>query len=247
MEGGKDAVRFKKIIKMFEDGNVCVCGLRGRGKDLLFGNVIARRKKPYVSNMDYTKGEYFTPYRYRDIDCGGNTYDNLIKNEVLYYKCPYEYGTDVYLSDCGIYYPSQYCNELNKKYPSMAMYQALSRQINRGNFHVNMQNLGRCFDKIREMSDVYITCEKCIYIPLVNIVLQVVTLYDKASSCQDRVRPCRVKVPLLNKEAQTNADIYRDKFFNTYGSVKRKILIYHNKSKHDTYHFEKLFKEGKQK
>lgn len=53
-------MRFKKMMKHFEDGNVCVIGLRGRGKDMLQGNVIVRRKKPYISNTDY--GEIFTPW-----------------------------------------------------------------------------------------------------------------------------------------------------------------------------------------
>lgn len=33
-------MRFKKIIKLFNDQNVSVFGLRGRGKDLLFANVV---------------------------------------------------------------------------------------------------------------------------------------------------------------------------------------------------------------
>lgn len=240
-------MRFKKIVKLFEQGNVCVCGLRGRGKDLLIGNVIARRKKQYCSNLDYTGDDRYMPFKYEYIDLGGNTYRDLIDGNITQWECPIPYGVDIYLSDCGIYFPSQYCNELNKFYPSMAMFQALSRQLNRSNFHMNAQNLNRVFDKIREQSDTYLTAEKCIYIPLINVVIQLITIYDKASSCQDRVRPCRVRAPFLNKEAQTNAEIYRDKFFNTYGNVKRKILIYHNKSKHDTYYFEKLFKEGKTK
>lgn len=240
-------MRFSKIVKLFERGNVCVCGLRGRGKDLLIGNVIARRKIPYCSNLDYTGDDLFIPFVYKDIDLAGNTYRDLVDGNVRYYECPLSYGVDIYLSDCGIYFPSQYCSDLNRQYPSMPMFQALCRQINRSNFHVNSQNLNRVWDKIREQSDTYVTAEKCIYIPWINVVIQLITIYDKASSCQDRVRPCRVKVPLMNKEAQTNADIYRDKFFNTYGNVKRKLLIYHNKSKHDTYYFEKLFKEGKKK
>ena len=46
-------MRLKKIIKMFEKGNVCVCGLKGSGKDMLFANVVNRRMKPYVSNTEY--------------------------------------------------------------------------------------------------------------------------------------------------------------------------------------------------
>ena len=40
---------FSKVVKMFKKGSVCVSGLRGTGKDVIMGNVIARRKKPYIS------------------------------------------------------------------------------------------------------------------------------------------------------------------------------------------------------
>lgn len=46
-------MNFKKLIRLFEDGNVCVCGLRGRGKDLLMSNVAVRRGLDYISNIDY--------------------------------------------------------------------------------------------------------------------------------------------------------------------------------------------------
>lgn len=232
------------IVRLFERGNVCVTGLRGRGKDLLMGNVIARRNKPYVSNLDYTANDNFIPLDISDIDCGENTYRQLLEGNVTYYSCPYDYGTDVYLSDAGIYFPSQYCGELNKYFPYMPVYQALSRQINRANFHVNTQNLGRVWDKIREQSDTYLTANWCYYFKPFNLVFQIVTRYDKASSCQDRVHPCRIRPSGFNREARVQAEIYRDKFFNTYGDVQRYFLIYRNRSKHDTYYFEKLFQGG---
>ena len=46
-------MRFRKIVKMFKKGNVCITGLRGTGKDVLMGNVINRVKYPYISNLDY--------------------------------------------------------------------------------------------------------------------------------------------------------------------------------------------------
>ena len=60
-------MRLKKIIKLFENGSVAVCGLRGSGKDLLTANVVVRRKKPYVSNIDY--GGMYMPFNYKLIDC----------------------------------------------------------------------------------------------------------------------------------------------------------------------------------
>ena len=90
----------KKIIKMFETGNVCVCGLRGRGKDMLIANVIWRRKKPYISNVDYGGDSY--PFNPLEFDCGRNTYKDFISNDVKQYVYPYADGTDIYVSDAGI-------------------------------------------------------------------------------------------------------------------------------------------------
>lgn len=233
---------FRNVIKLFKNGNVCVTGLRGKGKDLLFGNVITRRKKDYISNLDYTNDERFYYLDFDKLDLGKNTYLNLINNNVNFYDFPYPTGADIYLSDGGIYLPSQYCNQLNNKYPYLATYQALSRQVSHNNFHVNVQNLNRLWDKVREQSDTYIMCNKCFYI--FGVVFQVITIYDKYESCVNRVKPCRVTSPLFaKKEVKLNVQMYRDNFFNQHGNVKRRLLIYFNKSKHDTYYFEKLFRK----
>lgn len=233
----------RKLIKTtFNRGNVCVTGLRGTGKDMLFSNVVSRRKQPYVSNIDY--GGEFYQLDFNKIDCGKNTYKNLIDNDIKYYEYPYPLGSDIYISDVGIYLPSHYCNELNKLYPYLPTYQALSRQVSHNNVHINVQNLNRCWDKIREQSDIYIRCRRCIYI--FGLVIQLITIYDKYQSCVDRVKPCRINVPLFaTKEVKQNARMYLEKFYNSYGSVSNRILFYVNKSKYDTYYFEKLFKGGK--
>ena len=228
----------KVIKKFFRRGNVCVTGLRGTGKDLLFGNVICRRGEPYASNLNYG-GEYYA-LDIGALDCGGNVYTNFLEGRVNPYKYPYPSGSDVYVSDAGIYFPAQYCGQLNQRYGSIATYQALSRQVSHNNFHINTQNLNRVWDKIREQSDIYIRCRRCIYIPGIDFVIQFITVYDKAQSCIDRVRPCRITVPLFNKQAKLNANIYRDQFFNTHGTVSDHILFYFNKSSHDTYYFEKM-------
>lgn len=237
-------MRFKKIIKMFENGNVSVCGLRGTGKDMLTANVIARRKKPYISNIDYNcKGCEYQPLDFNKLDCGGNTYKNLIKGDVKYYKFPYIEGSDIYLSDAGIYLPSQYCGELDRDYKHLPMYSALSRQLSHNNLHTNSQALERVWNKFREQSDQYIRCRGCVV--LFGFVIQTVTIYDKYQSCLDRVEPCRVKMPLFkSKETKAQIDMYLDKYRNTYGDIKTRVLIYRNKSNYDTYYFEKLFESG---
>lgn len=224
------------IVRLFERGSVCVTGQRGSGKDLLIANVVVRRGEAYASNVNY--GGDFSTLDLSALDCGKNTYDDFIKGTLKPYKHPYKRGADIYISDIGVYLPSQYCNELNKKYPYLPTYFALSRQVSGNNVHFNVQNLNRAWDKIREQSETYLKCNWCKVI--CGIVLQSVTIYDKAQSCQDRVRPCRVTQPLLcSGELRTQIDIYRDSFYNKHGTVKNKLLIYRNKSTYDTLIFEK--------
>ena len=236
-------MRFKKIVKMFEDGNVCITGLRGTGKDLLMSNVVVRRKEPYVSNIDY--GGFFAPLDFDKINLGENDYRNFMSGNIYHYEFPYARGSDVYISDVGVYLPSQHCNELNRDYKYLPAYLALCRQVSHNNTHINVQNLNRAWDKVREQSDIYIRCRRCIYIPIIHLVFQQITIYDKYESCVNRIAPCRVTSPILNPQGRATVDTYRDNFFNTHGSVKNRILIYRNRSKYDTYHFEKLLKEAK--
>lgn len=233
-------MRLKKIVKLFKKGNVCVSGLRGSGKDVLFGNVIARRKGAYISNLNY--GKAFYPLDLKKLDLGGNTYSNFISGNVKNYVFPYPLGTDVYISDAGVYFGAQHVTELNKKYDSLVSYQALSRQVSHNNVHVNAQNLNRVWDKIREQSDIYISCCWCFV--FLGFVFMKVTLYEKYQSAVDRVKPCRVRVPLLNKEAKTSARLYIDNYRNTHGKIKNGFLFFKNKSKHDTYYFQRLLSKG---
>lgn len=238
-------MRFKKVVKMFERGNVCVTGLRGAGKDMLMSNVVVRRKAEYVSNIDYGgKNSHYNELDFKKLDLGGNTYKNLLDGDIKYYRYPYPAGSDIYISDVGVYFPSQYCNELNRDYKHLPMYMALSRQLSHNNVHINVQNLNRAWDKIREQSDIYIRCRRCIVL-FGKIVIQQITTYDKYQSCVDRVEPCRIRVPTMAKrEVKENAKMYLDKYRNTYGTIKNHLLIYINKSTYDTYYFEKLFERG---
>lgn len=226
----------RKIIKLFKSGNVCVTGLRGRGKDMLLSNVVLRRKLPYVSNVDY--GADYYAFNYSKIAVG-NTYKNFITGHINRYVFPYPDKTDFYISDAGIYFPSQYCNELNKLYPDMPVFQALTRHLGDCNFHFNVQNLNRVWDKIREQSDIYILCRKCIYIPLLKIVIQKVTIYDRVESCLQRLKPFKLPIPLLaTRQTKQQAKIAIATYEANHGSIKNRWLIYRNKSKYDT----RLFK-----
>lgn len=237
-------MRIKKLIKKtFHKGNVCVYGLRGSGKDILFGNVIARRKLQYVSNTDYTKDERFNNFHYEDIDCGKNTYENFMTGKIHPYRYKYPDNTDIYLSDCGLYFPAQYCNELNKKYPYMPTFAALSRQLGECNIHTNAQALCRVWDKIREQSDTYILCRQCFVI--FGIVFLWVRIYDQYDSANAKLRPLHLTVPLnASKEMKQQRKIELERYRAQHGRIENKFLIFKNKSKHDTRLFKKILEEG---
>lgn len=234
-------MRFKKIINIFKRGNVCVFGLRGCGKDVLFGNVIARRRKPYVSNLDYTNDDNFNALDMNKLDCGGNTYKEFISGDIKPYTYPYPMGSDVYLSDSGIYFPAQYCGELNSKFKSFPTYFALSRQVSHNNVHVNSQSLSRTWDKIREQADQYILCRYCFHIG--NLFLMGVTIYDKYESALEKARPWSIKLNgKKTPESKAMLKLQRETYRMQHGNIRNGILIFFNRSKHDTYYFEKFLK-----
>lgn len=232
----------KKIIRLFEEGNVSVCGLRGKGKDMLMANVVVRRKLPYVSNV-YYGGECF-PLNLSALDCGKNTYDDFINDTVKYYEFPYGDGVDVYVSDAGVYFPSQYCNELNRKYPYLAMYQALSRHLANANFHYNTQTLNRVYDKIREQSETYIRCIWC-KVFFGKLVFQRVYIYERYQSCVDCVPLFDLKRPLVNPTRRLTYDLAKMNYQIAHGKIVGRWLIYFNKSCYDTRRFKELMKHGK--
>lgn len=242
-------LRFKKIIKLFKRGNVSVFGLRGRGKDLLFSNVIVRRRNSYISNINY--GGKYIPLDLTKLDVKNN-YSNFISNSINYYNYDNHYpkNVDIYISDLGVYLPSQYCNKLNNAYDYLPTFMALSRQLGRCNVHFNSQNLNRVWDKVREQSDIYIQCDRVIYIPFSKLkifrydfVIQKITLYDKYESAVARVKPCRVSPRLFDKNvSKVQIKMYLDNFYNQHGEVKSKFLFYRNKSTYDTFYFDKLLK-----
>lgn len=232
----------KKIIKLFQAGNVCVCGLRGRGKDMLFANVAVRRALPYVANIDY--GGDHIPFDPLNYTCGGNTYDNFIDGNIKPYVYPHVDGTDIYVSDAGIYFPAQYCKELNKKYGFLSTFMALSRQLGECNFHFNVQNLNRVWDKIREQSDIYIMCNTC-KVLFGKWVLQRVTVYEKYESAVDRVPPYRPPRVRLNNDRRLNIAMEKQRYRTAHGDIKVYTLFYRNKSTYDTRQFKKILENAK--
>lgn len=234
----------RKIIRLFEDGNVCVCGLRGRGKDMLTANVVMRRKKPYVSNTDY--GGHFYAFVPKQFDCGGNTFRNFLSGNVFRYVFPYQDGTDIYIGDAGIYFPSQYQGELVKDYGYLATFMALSRHLGDCNVHFNVQNLNRVWDKIREQSDTYIMCMGCTVL-FHKIVIQRVRIYELYDAALKRVPPFRLPRPWLNPDRIFQWKIQKQNYEIAHGLIKSKLLIYWNRSHYNTRIFKEVLANGKER
>lgn len=233
-------MRFKKIVRLFEEGNVSVSGLRGRGKDMLMANVAVRRKKPYVSNVDY--GGKYLPLDLSKLDISGNKYTNFISGKVVPYHYPYEDGVDFYISDAGIYFPSQFCNELNRQFPNLSTFMALSRHLGDCNVHYNSQNLNRVWDKIREQSDTYICCRGCIVI--FGFVLQRVRIYEVFNSAVTQTPPFPVKKPWFNRDRRLSWELSHANYVCSHGEIRKAFLFYRNKSKYDTRIFKKILEGG---
>lgn len=260
----KDGI--KALVDLFENGNVLVSGEKGSGKDVLFGNVIARIKRPYISNMNYTNDDRYNSLDLNKLDCGKNTYKNFVSGDIKYYKYPYDDGIHIYISDIGNYFPSQYTGILDRDYPYAPVTFSLIRQLGDCQIHGNTQDYNRVWNKLREQaSERFIRCSKC-YVLFGNqgkfakrfkklfkrdwtfpgVVVASYFFYDKASSCADRVKPCRVQLPLFaNRDQRLQVNMYKDKFYNTYGTVEKHFYICINKSKHNSRLFKEILENGK--
>ena len=225
----------RRILRLFEKGGCCVFGLMGSGKDVLFGNVIARREQTYISNTDY--GGDRIPFNPKMLDFN-NTWRNFMEGNVNRFVYPYPDGIHYYLADLALYAPSQYQAELCKEYPYWPFSMALIRQMCASWFHFNVQNLNRAWDKIREQSDTYIRCMWCKFF-FGRFVLQKVILYDEYESAVKRVPPFRLRRPLLNANRLQQWEIQKTNYEIAYGKVKPMLLLYINRSKHNT----RVFKE----
>lgn len=206
-------VRKKQFVNLFKQGNVIVSGLRGCGKDMAFCIVVNARKKNYISNVQYSddKKKYKCfPLDLKVWELAGNNYNNLVDGNVKRYVYPYPDDIDYYISDSGIYFPSQYQGELCKKYKAAPLFQALSRHLGDCNVHCNVQNMNRLWDKIREQSDIYVRMDSCKHV-CGKIFRLKAYVYDNQESCINRIVPPRFGMGKVAKEARYNFEIQHGK------------------------------------
>lgn len=237
-------ISIRKIVDIFDNQNIIVCGKKGKGKDVLFGNCIARIKRPYISNLDYTKDDRYIPLDLSKLDCGGNTWRNLVSGKINYYVSPYPDKTNVYISDAGNYFPCQYDKDLNKEFPEFPTWLSLSRHLQDCVCACNSQMFERPWKHIRDQAEeVYIRCMDCKII--CGIVFASFIMYDRELSCIDAVPPFPYKEPIFKKKTdKINIDLEKAKYLIAYGNIKKYTYICINKSKHDTRAFRSMFANG---
>ena len=219
------SIRRCQLLQLFNKGNVIVTGLRGCGKDMLFSFVVNQRvkgkrnKHQYVSNIDYTSGKGYIPFVNSYFSLGGNKFVNFVSGRFKPYDYPLPDGVDYFLSDGGVYFPAQYFSTLDNLYPSAPLMFALSRHLGNCNIHVNVQNLNRLWDKIREQSDTYILCRSCRVFG--RFAIQKITVYDNYDSAVARRRPF-VRSLFAGREMRMRMAEYRAQ----YGYIQDMTIVH---------------------
>lgn len=194
-----------RIKRAFIEGNVIVSGRKRYGKDLLFQAVIKWRKETYLANIDY--GGDYHHIDLKELELTPNTYDNFINGEVVpIQKNPVFEKHDIYISDGGIYLPSQADSKLHKTYPSMPITYALTGHMWANGIHINAQRIERVWKALREQADYFIRIRKrCLKLPFVFVVFT--TEYDKYDSAKRELSPLNAR--FFNKFSKAETDKYK--------------------------------------
>lgn len=193
-----------KLKELFRIHNIAIYGAKGKGKDLLTQMVINVRKKPYFSNINY--GGMYHNININEITTEPNTYEEFINGKITTINKEDEREqADIYISDCGIFLPSQYDNLLSNKYKSLPIYYALSRHLYAENIHFNTQALNRVWIKLREQADYYILCKGVKKIFNIGFIIECRS-YDNYEAAVNKKLP--IKKRLMNGYSKAENDIY---------------------------------------
>ena len=223
----------KRIKDAFVSGSVMVSGRKRFGKDVLFQDMINARKEPYFANIDY--GNDYTHIDMKDLLLGDNDYKSFIDGKVT--KCEKISkleGHDIYISDGGVYLPSQMDSYLHKIYPSFPITYALSGHMYNNGIHVNTQRLDRVWKALREQADYFVRMRKrCLKLPFFIVLFT--TEYDKYESAVQELSP--MKSTLFNKYSKAEKELYKAQ----HGFIKDGLIIVSKRSLHyDTRAFHKV-------
>lgn len=184
----------REMIRRFKDNNVIVFGRKGKGKDLLFQYVINKRKKEkYSANITY--GHEWNELHLKQLNLDPNTYEDLLRDNIKKLeKQPFEDKEDIYISDAGNYFPSQYDYLLHKEYKGAPLYYSLCRHISDNNIHCNAQNLERIWKALREQADTYIHCYKRKKLFFGKCIKVDYVIYDKYETARQEIKPIKTGI-----------------------------------------------------
>lgn len=225
--------RNKAFLSYFKRDSVCVFGKKGKGKDVLFNYAIKKEKiKPY-SNYSYGGKAEVISLKELDIK---NTYEEAFSenwNKVANYKI--REGSSIFISDAGVYLPSQYYNQLNKKYPSLPLYMAVSRHLSDTKVHYNTQSIGRVWDKLREQITYFIEANKTTVF-FNHLSVTTCTVYDRVETAEKGVTPFKPSRTKGKEEIEAE----RLRFVADNGLVRRlKVVQWLKKDSFDSRFFKK--------
>ena len=238
-------LRLKKdrdfILAKFSTDNVIVAGHKGKGKDLLFNFVINHRGKKCKSNLQFNKDlcektdlDYLL---LKSNDGKQLSYDQFLDGKFQYIEKKLEEKVDYYISDAGVFLPSQNQKDLCKKYPSLPITYALSRQLAGMNIHANAQTLNRIWDKLREQADSYFICRDTSSLLFKRIFITKAIYYDEYESAKSNLRPFKSNKLLSSKENRALFENYTAK-----NGLIKTVYVVQSKSriKYDTREFHKI-------
>jgi hypothetical protein len=221
------------LSKQFDKHNMIVFGKKGSGKDLFFQTIIKYRKKRYYSNI---------PYGYKreqsiaisDLSVSPNTFEQTIDNKFHRIPVRFEEKIDFYVSDGGIYLPSQYDSLIDRKFPSLFIFYVLIRHLYNSNIHINYNgSITRLYKKLREQADGYVKMRGVIKLPFILVLLG--TYYDKFESAESSLLPLSSRA--FNGFSKAETDLYRAQN----GVIKDFFVFVRKKSiKYDTRYFKNV-------
>lgn len=221
------------LLYAFKKNNVIVYGKKGTGKDLIFNYAINHRRAKCSSNIQFNK-KYCDIQNISDFELKSITYNDLIDNTFDKQDKTFTEKKDFYISDAGIYLPSQYSALLDKKYKSFPIVYALSRHLGQFNIHANAQALGRVWNKLREQADSFISCRKTYKI--FGFLITKCIYYDKYESANSNLLPFRAG-SLSSKEKKA----LKAQFEATNGVIRTLYIVQRKRSiKYDTRAFHEI-------
>lgn len=227
------------LVENFKSCSCCVYGKKKTGKDLVFQFIINIRKTLYYANIGY--GGNYKHTSLKDCLLGDNTYEDLINETIRPVKRVFVENKDIYISDIGNHAPAYMHNKLWNKYPSLPIFQSLSKHLYDNNFHCNAQRLNDIWLPIREQADFFVWTRRTTKIFGLLFIVTVFT-YEKLTSANQCLYPLR-KVH-FNK--QNKADLA--KYYAVNGDIRSgHVFLWRWQLKYNPRAYEKIFLRGRRK